>query len=182
MDNAVVIEDLQKFLSDALRLAIVGVGQGCRRDDAVGIFIVQNLFVKLSGGQEPPLKLYETEFPSAAGVVRLYQGYETPENLTGILRKFCPTHILFIDAAQLGGKPGTLELVPISEIQGETLSTHDLPLSVLGEFLEKDLGSKVMLLGIQPLSIQIGQDQGLSEPVAQAASLAREMILQVLKP
>lgn len=182
MDYSVVREDLQKFLSDALRIAVVGVGQGCRQDDAVGIFIVQDLFIKLSGGQEPPLKLYENEFLTAAGVVRLYQGYETPENLTGSLRKFLPTHILFIDAAQLAEAPGTLELVPISMIQGETLSTHDLPLSVLGEFLEKDLGSKVMLLGIQPLSIQIGHEKGLSEPVAQAVSVVSDTIIQVLKP
>jgi hydrogenase 3 maturation protease len=181
MDLAVVKDDLRNFLSGAQRIAIVGIGQGYRQDDAVGIIVVENLFMKLSGGQVPPLSLYETEFPTTAGIVKLYQGYETPENLTGRLRKFLPTHVLFIDAAQLAEEPGTLELVPISEVQGETLSTHDLPLSVLGEFLEKDMGSKVALLGIQPLSIGIGPEKSLSEPVGQAASAASELIAQVLK-
>lgn len=182
MDYTVVKEDLQKFLCDALRIAVVGIGQGCRQDDAVGIFIVQDLFIKLSGGQEPPLKLYEKEFLTAVGRVRLYQGHETPESLTGSLRKFLPTHVLFIDAAQLAEAPGTMELVPISMIQGETLSTHDLPLSILGEFLEKDMGSKVMLLGIQPLSIQLGYEKGLSKAVAEAVSTVSDTIIQVLKP
>jgi len=182
MDVSVVKKDLRDFLSDALRIAIVGVGQGCRQDDAVGIIVVEDLYLKLSGGQEPPLSLYNTEFSTANGSVKLYQGYETPENLTGLLRKYLPTHVLFVDAAQLAEEPGSMELVPISEIKGEALSTHDLPLSILGEFLEKDMGSSVMLLGIQPESIELGPDKTLSEPVREAASVAAEIILEVLRP
>jgi hydrogenase 3 maturation protease len=180
MDLAIVKEELRRFLSDALRIAVVGIGQDYRQDDAVGIVIVEKLSEKLSGGSVPPLSLYDAEFSTAAGTVKLYQGYDTPENLTGKLRRFMPTHVLFVDAAQLAERPGTLELVPIAEIQGETLSTHDLPLSVLGEYLEKGMGSKVMLLGIQPLSIDMGPEYQLSEPVLQGAERATEMIFEVL--
>ena len=180
MDFSVLKENLQNFLSDAQRIAIVGIGQGYRQDDAVGIIVVEDLFVKLSGGQMPPLSLYKTEISTPSGSVRLYLGYETPENLTGKLRKFLPTHVLFVDAAQLAEEPGTLELVPIAEIQGESLSTHNLPLSVLGEFLEKDMGSEVMLLGIQPLSIETGPEKTLSEPVKKGAAAATQLILKVL--
>lgn len=180
MELAVVKENLRDFLKDAWRIAVVGIGQGCRQDDAVGIVVVEDLFVKLSGGQVPPLSLYEKEISTAAGQVRLYLGFDTPERLTGKLRKFMPARVLFIDAAQLAEEPGTLELVPISEIQGESLSTHNLPLSVLGEFLEKDLGTKVMLLGIQPFSIEIGREKELSEPVSAAAAAASQLLVEVL--
>lgn len=180
MDIAVVKEDLQDFLRDAQRIAVVGVGQRYRRDDWAGIAVVENLFLKLSGSHGLPLSLYEREFPVPDGSVRLYLGYETPENLTGKLRKFLPTHVLFVDAAQLAEEPGVLELVPISEIQGESISTHNLPLSVLGEFLEKDMGSKVMLLGIQPSSIEAGPEKSLSQSVRKAAVAAGGVIYEVL--
>ncbi len=168
-------------MSDALRIAVVGIGQDCRQDDAVGIVTVEKLSAKLSGGFVPPLSVYETEFSTAAGTVKLYQGYDVPERLTGKLRRFMPTHVLFVDAAQLAEEPGFLELVPASEIQGEALSTHNIPLSVLGEYLEKDMDSKVMLLGIQPLSIDIGSTYRLSEPVLQGAVQAAEIIFEVLQ-
>jgi hydrogenase maturation protease len=150
------------------------------RDDAVGIIVVERLFQRFSGGETPPLNLCDTEFEIKYGKARLYQGYETPESLTGSLRHFLPTHVLFIDAAQLAREPGTCELVPISEIQGEEISTHNLPLSLLGEFLQKDMGSEVMLLGIQPYSIGLGDQGTLSQPVERAADLVTRVLEDVL--
>lgn len=181
MDSAIVKEELRKFLGDALRIAVVGIGQDYRQDDAVGLVVVDKLAITLSGGSVPPLSVYEKEFTTAAGIVKLYQGYDVPERLTGKIRKFMPTHVLFVDAAQLAEEPGTLELVSVSEIQGEPISTHDIPLSVLGEFLEKDMGSTVMLLGIQPLSIDVGPQYQLSEPVLQGAEKAAEIVFEVLQ-
>jgi hydrogenase 3 maturation protease len=180
MDNTLK-KDLCDFLKDAERIAVVGIGQEYRWDDAAGIIVVEQLFEQFSGGSAPPLNLYDVEFETKYGKLRLYQGYETPESLTGSLRQFLPTHVLFIDAAQLAREPGTCELVPISEIQGEEISTHNVPLSLLGEFLQKDMGSEVMLLGIQPFSIGLGEKRTLSPPVERAVGLIAKVLEDVLR-
>ena len=117
MDN-ILKKDLCDFLKDAERIAVVGIGQEYRQDDAAGIIAVEKLYEKFSGGSAPPLNLYVAEFEVDNGKVRFYKGYEAPESLTGKLRKFMPTHVLFIDAAQLAKEPGACELVSMSEIQG----------------------------------------------------------------
>lgn len=180
MDVATVKEDLKNFFTGAKRIAIVGIGQSYRQDDAVGVIIVEKLFLKLSGGDLPPLSLYEKEFTFKNSKVRLFLGYETPENLTSKLRKFFPTHVVFVDAAQLAREAGEIELVPISEIKGEEISTHNLPLSILGKYLEMDMGSQVVLLGIQPLSIELGPEKSLSVPVTKAAESASQLLEDVL--
>ena len=181
MNGDLAREDLKNFLEGAQRVAVVGIGQRYRHDDAAGIVVVENLYQRLSGSEVLPLSLSDTQFETAAGSVRLFQGYETPESLTGSLRKFSPTHVVFVDAAQLDRNPGTIEIVPTSDIQGEELSTHNLPLSILGEFLEKDLRCKVVLLGIQPFSIELTSEGSLSEPVQKAVVLAVEILEDVLK-
>jgi len=180
MDGNLEREELKNFLRGAQRIAVVGVGQTCRSDDAVGILVVEELYRRLSGSEMLPLILCDTIFDSSTGSVKLFQGFETPESLTGSLRRFCPTHVLFVDAAELDREPGTIEVVPVEDIKGEIISTHDLPLSVLGEYLEKDMSAKVKLLGIQPLSIELSPEREISESVKEAVNLAVEILEDVL--
>lgn len=179
-DGTVAREELKSFLKGAGRIAVVGIGQESRYDDAAGIAIVEELYHRLSGSDVLPLSLYDTLFEASGRSVRLYLGYETPESLTGKLRHFLPTHVLFVDAAQLDREPGAIEVVPTSEIQGEEISTHNLPLSVLAEYLEKDMACRVILLGIQPFSIEMTWERTLSQPVQKAVLLAAEILEDIL--
>lgn len=61
-----------------------------------------------------------------------------------------PAHILFIDAAVMGKKPGTLGLIEACEVHADDLITHALPLPVVMEYLEKGAKAPVTLVGIQP--------------------------------
>jgi hydrogenase 3 maturation protease len=127
------------------------VGNTLRADDAAGILAVRALS-ELHPFREDRLLILE------AG--------HAPENQTGELRRFAPDLVLFIDAAEMGAEPGTIRCVPEENIGGMSASTHSLPLSMLACYLTLELGCKVILLGIQPASNEVGGT--VSEPVSQA--------------
>jgi Ni,Fe-hydrogenase maturation factor len=54
----------------------------------------------------------------------------------------------------------------LNTIDGMSASSHSLPLSILAEFIELDLGCAVQMLGIQPAQNEVGE--ALSEPVRRA--------------
>jgi hydrogenase 3 maturation protease len=159
------VKNFEKKISDLIlnadKIAIIGVGNELKKDDYIGSFIVRKLKKKRS------LKK-----------VLILDCGTTPENYTGIVKKFRPSHILVIDAAQLGMKPGNLVLVDIEKVQGLTISTHNLPLRVLADYLKKDTGAKIALLGIQPKKIVF--EMGLTEELQEAANDVVEILDKLL--
>lgn len=89
-----------------------------------------------------------------------------PENATGPLRKFAPDLILLIDAAEMGESAGEIRWVDLDSIGGFSGSSHTLPLPVLAKYLKHEIGCRVELLGIQPLTLEYAQ--GVSVPVKNA--------------
>ena len=81
-----------------------------------------------------------------------------PENRTGEIRKFAPDLVLIVDAAEMGEKPGTIQLIPEESIDGMSASTHSMPLSMLAHYLKLALSCTVTFLGIQPDSNEIGEN------------------------
>ncbi len=79
-----------------------------------------------------------------------------PESMTGPLRLFRPDVVLFLDAAEMGVRPGPSRFVEPGAIRAALFSVHVLPLSVVMEFVERDLGTEVILLGIQPDTVRAG--------------------------
>jgi hydrogenase maturation protease len=72
---------------------------------------------------------------------------DRPENFTERIRRFKPTHILFVQAASFGGRPGEAMLLPIGA-HGEGL--HESPLTTLAHYLDTMLSAHVRLLIIEP--------------------------------
>jgi hydrogenase 3 maturation protease len=103
----------------------------------------------------------EIEKPGLPGVKVFFAG-TMPESMTGPLRTFHPDHVLLLDSADMGARPGTVAIIKPGNIQASLVSAHALPLSVVMEFIEKDTGTKVTLLGIQPNTTR--QNTGLSAP------------------
>ncbi len=127
-------------------MAVIGVGQALRGDDAAGMVVVQRL--------------------RPAESVLVLEGGTAPENLTGALRSFAPQIVLLIDAAQLGLESGTVRWLDAQAIGGLSASTHSLPLSLLTLYLQEAFRCTVGLI-----AIQMGQnalDTPLSPSVAQA--------------
>jgi len=135
------LEDkLEEELSGWKQLVILGVGNEFGGDDSLGLSASRKLKEALTG---------------ISGVEVLAVG-NAPENFTGLIRRLSPSHILLIDAAEMGETAGTIKLVEAHQIEGMMPSTHTLSLSMLVKYLEQELGSKVLILGMQPKSLYFG--------------------------
>jgi hydrogenase 3 maturation protease len=147
-----VLKQLKSKSAVPPRIAILGVGNQFRADDAAGVLIVRALSNRECARDTEHLLIIE------AG--------HAPENTTGELRKFDPDLVLIIDAAEMGQQPGTIQWIPEEAIDGMSASTHSLPLSMLARYLTLDLNCTVTLLGIQPGSNEVGG--GISAEVLHA--------------
>ncbi|HLO28321.1 MAG TPA: hydrogenase 3 maturation endopeptidase HyCI [Anaerolineales bacterium] len=136
------------------RIAIVGIGNQYRCDDAAGILIARSLS--------------QHECVADAHRILILEAGHAPENSTGELRKFAPNLVLLIDAAEMGKAPGTVEWISEEDIDGMSASTHSLPLSMLALYLKMELNCNVILLGIQAASNEVGET--VSSEVLQAVN------------
>ena len=145
----------------ARKLAIVGIGSDLRGDDIAGLLVIRALRSAL--------------VRSKSKIIRLFDGGTAPENLTGEIVRFQPSHILLVDAAELGQKPGTVKLIEPETIGGMTFSTHVLPLSILADYLKRALPCRIIILGIQPGHTGFGTTP--SRAISQAARRLARLIL-----
>jgi hydrogenase 3 maturation protease len=131
---------ISKELKKAERLFVLGVGNRRRGDDAAGSLCVRLLSKQMAK-------------KGAAREIRVLDAGETPESTTGLIREFRPTHVLIIDAAVGGHRPGTIFLIDREKISREDISTHRVPLLHLVRYLEETIGCRVVLVGIEPQEI-----------------------------
>jgi hydrogenase 3 maturation protease len=135
-----VLFDISSVFKDMRRVVIVGVGSEFRGDDAAGVLVARNLKKSV---KSPNVLIIE------AGVA--------PENFTSEIRKFKPSHVILIDAADFKAKPGTVRLFKdLSAAIGQSISTHKLSLSILSDYLRDQTSAKVLLIGIQPAGAEMG--------------------------
>jgi hydrogenase 3 maturation protease len=127
---------LARELGRPERLAVLGVGNVSKGDDAAGVRAAEALAALVARKACPRLKIFVT--------------YEAPENFTGAVRAFKPSHVLVIDTAAAGFSPGTVFLVDPATISHDEISTHRTPLSTLAAFLEETVGCRVVILGMEP--------------------------------
>ena len=132
-----LLTTLQKRLKSAKKIAVLGVGSLLRGDDCAGV-VTAKLLKKNRGKISTRRKM------------KVFIGETAPENLTGAIRRFGPDHIIMIDAAQLAKPAGTVKLIDVKKATGFSFSTHHLPLKVLGDYLVKDLGCEITVIGVQP--------------------------------
>ena len=155
------IEDtLKKWLSDLQRVVIAGTGNPLRKDDFVGMKIVQDIKGKVSE------KVYLIECET------------TPESCIQEIVEFKPTHVLVIDAALLGESHGNVKLIEELEVATPAISTHMLPLQIFCKYLRSTLGAKVALLAIQPKKTDFGE--GLTREVEDPAKNLAKILVKIL--
>jgi len=155
-----------RAVSDQPRIALLGIGHELRGDDAAGVAVACLLN---QWGHSPSLQVIE------AGAA--------PENCCGLLFRFRPDLVLFIDAAQMGAEPGTVrwlewDLIRSGTVTGFNISTHTLPLQIMANYLSIELGCPVGLLGIQPADISMGNS--LSPVVAHAVEATARALVDLL--
>jgi len=96
-----------------------------------------------------------------------------PENFTGIIRKTRPDCLVLVDAAAMELSPGEFRIIPRHKIADVSIGTHQLPLSLLIDFLS-DAAGRIVLVGIQPDRVIAGEE--ISPRVREGA----ERLVQVL--
>ena len=154
-------EQLARDLEGVRQLAVLGIGNELYLDDGAGVVLAREL--SRSGITPDRLQAFE------AG--------PAPENFTGALRKTNPSHVLMVDAANLGFAPGAIRVIDSAEITGAGFSTHTLPLKILANFMERE-GYRVVIIGIQPKEVFFGD--GLSPEVAGAVNQITQFVIQIL--
>jgi len=75
---------------------------------------------------------------------------QMPENFTSEVRRLKPSHVVLIDATEMGRKPGDVAFIGSAQITATRVSTHALPLSAVMDYLRNELHIEVSLIGIQP--------------------------------
>jgi hydrogenase 3 maturation protease len=151
---------LKEWLANAERVVVAGIGNPIRSDDFVGVKIVQNLQGKISER------------------VYLIECETVPESFLQPIVEFNPTHVLLIDAAIIGLKPGETRLIDPERIADfPVISTHMLPLRIFCEYLTATTKAKIALLLIEPENVEFGE--GLTPDVQAAAEKIVNILLKL---
>jgi hydrogenase 3 maturation protease len=159
---------LKKRLEGAKAVAVLAVGSSLRGDDAAGLLAAEEL-----------RKLLPNEAAPGKARVEIFVGETAPENLTGEIKRFKPSHLVIIDAADAGREPGHVDVIdPDWLTANASASTHALPVSVLTEYLRRFLHCETILLGIQPGPCEFGAPA--SPPVQAAARDLAAMLADAL--
>ena len=124
---------------------LMGVGNPLREDDGIGPYIARK-FAK-------------------DGWISIDCG-PTPENFVIKVEEMNPELIVIVDAAQMNLSPGEIRKIPVEKIDMLAISTHNIPLSVIVNYLGVD---RCIIIGIEP--DEMGYGEGLS-PTAQKAANA----------
>ena len=72
-----------------------------------------------------------------------------PENYTSLVKKYNPNKLIIIDAADMNLKPGEFRIISKEKIGLMHISTHNMPISILINYLENYI-KKIYFIGIQP--------------------------------
>lgn len=135
---------LEKWLEKSEKIVIAGIGNPIRKDDAIGVKIIQELRNKV---------------PSR---VILYECETIPESFIQPIIEVHPSHVLLIDVAYMKTKPGEIRLVnPENILNYSPITSHTLPLRVFCEFLTKMTKAKIGLLLIEPKDTKFGEEISL---------------------
>jgi len=151
---------LSDFLVDMKALGVLGVGSELRSDDVAGMLVSELVEMYLNR-------------KSTKARVQVFHGATAPENLTGEIKKFKPSHLIIVDTAELKKKPGDVMMFDPASVSNFSFSTHKLPIKIMIDFIKQSIDCKVAIIGIQPKSIEFGQTPSMevkkaSENVAAA--------------
>ncbi len=156
---------LQSKLKNARKIAVLGIGSELRGDDACGMLIAKELQNSCNNNGHKELKVF--------------LGATAPENLTGEIKRFKPTHLIVIDSVDIGIKPGAITLFKPEEEFGNFSSTHRLPIRMLIEYLLKFFECEVIFIGIKPKVIDFCCS--ISKEVEKSVKYIADTVKEILK-
>ena len=139
---------MAKALTGAKKVVIVGIGNELNGDDGFGVYTAKKL----------------GNFGRAVSIM----AHTVPENFINKIASEKPSHVIFLDAAILDSKPGSLQLILPGDLARMRTMTHRIPLSKLIERLKSLHECKILVIGLQPKAMEVGT--GLSKEAKSAAN------------
>jgi hydrogenase maturation protease len=158
------VSDFAAFLSSKERktLNLFGIGSPVRRDDSVGLHIVESLRRRVGSSPVPFLKVHAPLVNPELALSRILRG---------------PGRALVFDAVEAQKPPGSVVFATLKQTKFGFFATHNIPLTLLVS-LSTD-PAEVGLLGIQPEDIEVGE--GLSDRVRASAERVVEIVARGIR-
>ena len=125
-----------------------------RGDDGAGEYVYQKIVPK--------------------GRLKIINAGMSPESVMDEVIEIAPCRVVFIDAADFGGRPGEIRVIDKENIPQTTLTTHNFPLSVIASIIEEETRAEVFFLGIQAKTVELKEE--ISEEVKAALDKLIEFI------
>jgi len=176
LDNLTALKEQLKYCR---KLAVLGIGNTIRGDDGLGIFIVKSI-VRHYTDKYPQQNLnINKEVNKIFDKVILINCGTVPENFTNVLKEEKPDKIVFIDAAVMGEKPGTVKLIDVRDIYRVGFSTHTLPLNVIVKYLTRYIDSEILIVGMEPEKLDFGIER-LSEKIYKKCLEFTEILIELI--
>ncbi|MFA6281796.1 MAG: hydrogenase maturation peptidase HycI [Candidatus Omnitrophota bacterium] len=157
-------KQLECRITGKCRVAILGVGSEIRGDDAAGMLVAKSI--------QKHIKIKRKKN------IEVFLGETAPENLTGEIKKFKPTHLLIVDSAEMGKKTGEFQLFGPEEVKGISFCTHQLPVKIMIDYLKHFIDCDIAIIGIQPKHIAFNTKP--SKEIISAVKCLTGVILETL--
>jgi hydrogenase maturation protease len=152
-------EQLQRLFQG--RACLMGLGNVTYGDDGFGVRLAEALI---------------SSAPAVGTRCRVIIAGTTPEWLIGRAVDEHADHVVFLDAVEFGGAPGSVVLLNSDEMAARfpQISTHKLSLGLLAKQVEANGRTKAWLLSVQPESLR------LSEELTPTVRATLELLLDLL--
>lgn len=141
------------------RVGLLCLGSPRKGDDAFGLCLGEQL--------------------NAAGVADVLLAGTEPEKrlLSGAIREL--DQVVLVDAVDFSGEPGSVIWLDAAQIavRFPQVSTHRLSLGLLAQWVQREAGISVWLLGVQVQSLR---GDHLSPPVAATLQTLKDLLMQRL--
>lgn len=99
-----------------------------------------------------------------------------PEKYIGKVVKENPDTLLIIDAVHLGKQPGEYEIVNPESLCQTGFTTHDIPLTMLFNYLKEETNAHIYILGVQPQNVDLGNEP--SKSITRTIRMLERMIIE----
>jgi len=158
---------LRSNLANSKKVAVLGIGSDLRADDGAGMLAAEEIRRFLAKNKN--------HIPA-----KVFFGGTAPENLTGELKKFKPSHIIMIDCVDFSKRPGSVVVLKPADVgEGVSFSTHKMPARILVDYLRNSFECTVFIVGIQSKLLDFGKP--MSQGVLRAAKEVAKTISGALK-
>lgn len=128
-------------------IGVIGIGNPLRRDDGIGIFLVESI-KNMRIFKDKPISFLDGG-TRGIGLIHLFDQFDK---------------ILLVDAVEMKKKPGSFHFFSIDEVQSnkkkDLLSSHSedvLSIVLLAKEIHSDI-KPIYVFGIQPENVSFGQE------------------------